>query len=228
MATATANNYHLVRLLQLVSPSLPTGAFNYSQGLETAIEAGWISDASSLNDWLEDIMKGSLAHVDVPILMRFYQASVDKDLGRIEDLCNLLLACRESRELREEEINRGRAVVSLLKGLDLLPDPAWGAILARSQLAGFCLAAATWQITVEDVAQGYVWSWLENQVLAGVKIVPLGQTAGQRILLGLSDTITEVVREGLALTDDEIGASSPALALISCFHETQYTRIYRS
>lgn len=219
---------HLLRLLQLVSPSLPTGAFSYSQGLEWAVEAGWIHNGPTLQEWLTDLAEQSMVYVDIPLLRRMYEAC---DQQRLEDLahwCSMLLACRESSELRMEEYNRGRAQTALLQSLDVPLANCWEQTLSRSQLAGFSLAASSWQIPLQEAAFGYTWAWLENQVLAGVKIIPLGQSEGQRILMHLASLIPDTVERGLTISDNEIGAASPVLALASSLHETQYTRLYRS
>jgi len=224
----TNNDGALVRLLQLVSPTLPTGSFSYSQGLEWTVESGWVRDAESLGQWLTDCLHRSMARVDIPVLRLMYAACRDQDRQRLADCCDLLLACRETKELRSEEVQRGRAMAVLLSGLGLVADDLWHETLCRSQLAGFAFAAAGWHISLQTAAIGYVWSWLENQVLAGVKIIPLGQTAGQRLLLELGDGVAGIVDQGLQLAQEEIGASSVALAMASCFHESQYTRLYRS
>jgi urease accessory protein len=218
----------LIRLLQLSSPTLPTGAFSYSQGLEWAVAAGWVHDRQSLGEWLGETMRGTVCRVDIPLLACMHQACAAADLGELDRLCDLLLACRECHELREEERQRGRAMAVLLAGLGLLSGDRWRAVLSRSQLAGFAYAAQRWGIGQGEAALGYLWSWLENQVLAGVKIIPLGQTAGQILLLELGAKIGPAVTRGLVLAEDDIGSSSPALALAGCFHESQYTRLYRS
>lgn len=230
-ATDTAMNTYdpaLIRLLQLVSPTLPTGSFSYSQGLEWAVEAGWVHDSRSLGDWLGEAMQRAVCTVDIPILRLMYQACHDRSIELLDRWCDLLLACRESHELQEEEKQRGRAMAVLLAGLSQLQDDGWQRVLSRSQLAGFAYAARRWDIDLHGAALGYLWAWLENQVLAGVKIIPLGQTAGQRLLLDLGEKIVVAVAYGMTLKEDEIGSSSPALALAGCFHETQYTRLYRS
>jgi urease accessory protein len=218
----------LIRLFQLISPGLPTGAFSYSQGLEWAVEEGWVHDRESLADWLGEVLRQGLARVDIPILGLMHQACREGDLGALDKRCDLLLACRESREFFEEEGQRGRAMAVLLAGLEMIPDNRWKQVLARSQLAGFAYAAATWGISPRLATVGYLFSWLENQVLTGVKIIPLGQTAGQQLLIELGGIIEEVARRGLSLDEDEIGGSTPALALASMRHEQQYTRLYRS
>ena len=223
----------LLRLLHLVSPCLPTGGFAYSQGLEWAVEAAWVKDKKSLESWLMEILKKSMTCVDIPIFSRLYDACYAKNINAFTCWSSMLLACRETRELRQEEKNRGRALTAVLRNLDLkrldmsgIDD--WYKVVSICQVAGFALAAFNWKIPVKEAATGYLWAWLENQVLAGVKIIPLGQTQGQQILLGLSSRVNTAVERGMALNDDDIGSSLPALAIGSSCHETQYTRLFRS
>lgn len=225
---ATTGTEPLLRLLQLVSPSLPVGAYAYSQGLEWAVEAGWVTDAESLEGWVEDLLHGSLARLDLPLLARLYRACVDADEAAMAKWSGGLLAARESAELRAEERARGRALANLLADLGLARATAWRAHLARCQAAGFACAAVAWDIDRREALAGYAWGWLENQVLAGVKLIPLGQTAGQRALQRLAPGLARAVEVGLALEDDELGACHPALAIASSLHETQYTRLFRS
>ena len=222
------SSFPLIKLLQLVSSTLPTGSFSYSQGLEWAVENGWVKDSESLTAWLTDCLARSLSGVDLPILREMYHGCSKQDWQRLEYCCDLLLACRESRELQEEERQRGRALSVLLRDLQMIPDVGCFNLLCRSQLAGFAFAAYSWQIDLTTAATGYLWAWLENQIIAGVKIIPLGQTAGQRLLLNLGELLSKIVHDGLARKNNEIGAASPALALASSLHETQYTRLYRS
>jgi urease accessory protein len=218
----------LLRLLQLVSPSLPVGAFAYSQGLEWAVEAGWVRNGDGLADWLGDLLQHGLARLDLPILVRQQRAWQAADLGAVAHWNALLLATRETAELRAEEHNRGRALATLLPGLSLeVPGGDWASV-AQTQSAGFALAAAAWAIPERDAALGYAWGWLENQVLAAVKAIPLGQTQGQQVLLRLAARIPEALDTALALHSGDIGASAPALAIASSRHETQYTRLFRS
>jgi urease accessory protein len=251
----------LLRLLQLVSPSLPVGAFAYSQGLEWAVEVGWVKDESSLEGWLSDQLLQALARVDLPVLMRMMSAAAAEDPQSMSSWIGELEALRETAELRAEEAGRGRALSDLLgllgmfdagsgpkagetllvasAGVPQLPsaasparacDPSarWRELLSRSQLAGFAFAATAWRLEPSDTLLGYGWSWAENLTLAGVKLVPLGQTAGQRILLRLAEQIPEAIAEASSLADEEIGASVPAFAIASSQHEIQYTRLFRS
>jgi len=218
----------LLRLLQLVSPALPIGAFAYSQGLEWAIEGGWVKDEADLESWLADLIQSSLIHVDLPVLARLYHACARGDAQALARWGTWLLACRETAELRAEERQRGRALAGLLADLGVPGAKRWRSLLESCQAASFALAAQADGISLRDALLGYAWSWLEGQVLAGVKLVPLGQTAGQRVQRHLAPRLPSAVETALTLVDDELGASSPALAIASSRHETQYTRLFRS
>jgi urease accessory protein len=218
----------LLRLLHLVSPTLPIGSFTYSQGIEWAVECGWVTSPADLRGWLESQLHGSITQLDIPVLQRLYQAVEQRDTERLAHWIDILNASRETSELLLEEKNRGRALTDLLIALEIPHAAEWKPLLAQSQSAAFALAAVHWQIPLQDAAGGYVWSWLENLVLSAVKIIPLGQTQGQKILHQMTPLIPAAVAQGLQVADDDIGAASPALAIASSRHETQYTRLFRS
>ncbi len=218
----------LQRLLHLASPSLPVGGFTYSQGIEWAVESGWIRNALDLEAWLADQLHASMARVDLPLLPRMQSAAGALDSARLGGLVDRLIAARETAELRLEEWNRGRALADLLVAWGLEGAADWRPLLARSQAAGFAFASAVWSLDPRQAAGAYAWSWLENLVLAAVKIVPLGQTQGQQILARLAGQVPGALDSAFGLQDHAIGASSPALAIASSGHETQYTRLYRS
>lgn len=218
----------LLRLMHLVSPSLPIGSFTYSQGIEWAVECGWISNAAELEAWLENLLHAGMTYLDLPLLQRMYQAIEQQDEAAVQYWIDYLNASRETSELLQEEKNRGRALTDLLIGLDINQAAKWKPLLAQNQAAAFALAAVHWQIPFAQAASGYLWGWLENSALSAVKIIPLGQTQGQKILHRLIPQIPEVVENALRVRDEDVGASSPALAIASSRHETQYTRLFRS
>lgn len=225
----------LLRLLQLVSPTLPVGGFTYSQGIEWASEAGWLSDAGQLTAWLGEQLQRGLARVDLPLLLRLQAAAASADERALATWIDLLLAQRETAELRAEEAQRGRALAELLAALGVIAALApahaaerWRQLLSRSQLAGFAVAAEHWRIAPTTALTGYAWAWLENLTLAAVKILPLGQTQGQRVLLDLAAEIPAAVAQAQRLATHEIGTCSAALAIASSCHEAQYTRLFRS
>lgn len=224
----TTESLAAMRLFQLISPSLPTGAFTYSQGLEWAVEEGSVKDGASLADWLTSLLVSAFQELEIPLLRRLYNASCEKNIKDFQYWSSYTVACRETRELRDEEINRGRAMAKLTRQLGFEIKEEWLAPLQQSQLAGFAYTAAGWNIHCHQAALGYTWGWLENMVMAAVKTVPLGQAAGQQCLAALSETATETVEKGLTVKDEDISGSCPAFAIASSLHETQYTRLFRS
>ncbi|WKJ89198.1 urease accessory UreF family protein [Methylomonas montana] len=218
----------LLRLLQLVSPGLPIGMYSYSQGLERAVEDGWITSAEQATDWLHGLLKNGLGVVDAPILARLYVAWNNNDMTAVEHWSAVLIAYRETAELRAEDRQTGQALARLLVNLELPEAEAWLKRPDATLATLFALAAARWQIGKADAVTGYLWGWLENQVLCAVKLVPLGQVAGQQLLKNLAGDLPTLVDRALSLNDAGIGGSCFGLALASSRHEMQYSRLFRS
>ena len=218
----------LLHLLHLASPALPVGAYSYSQGLEYAVEAQWVRDEASALDWIAGLLSHTLAHLDVPVAARLYDAWQRDDVKTVLYWSQFLLANREARELQDEDRNMGLSLARLLNDLGIADAAAWCKADSVSFLTLFTLAARRWNIALPDALHGYLWSWAENQVLSAVKLIPLGQTAGQRLLTQLIPRIAQAVGTGMALADDEIGFSAPGLAVAGALHETQYSRLFRS
>ncbi|MDF0731979.1 urease accessory protein UreF [Pseudomonas entomophila] len=218
----------LLRLLQLASPGLPVGGFTYSQGLEWAVEAGWVRDTTGFCAWQREQLHDTLGCLDWPVLARLYQACAAEDAEAFARWSRFLLANRETAELRLEERQRGSALARLLDGWQLGQAPAWRASLELSQLGGMAWLGAQWGIPLRDLALGHGFAWLEGAVMAGVKLVPFGQQAAQTLLRDLGEELPAVLDQALALDDDQLGGGLPLLAIASSRHETQYTRLFRS
>ncbi|QXI36490.1 urease accessory protein UreF [Pseudomonas xantholysinigenes] len=218
----------LLRLLQLASPGLPVGGFTYSQGLEWAVEAGWVKDAAGFASWQREQLRDTLGHLDWPVLARLYQACLAEDASAFAQWSRFLLANRETAELRLEETQRGSALARLIDGWQLGQDPAWRASLELSQLGGMAWLGAHWSIPLRQLALGHGFAWLEGAVMAGIKLVPFGQQAAQTLLRDLGAQLPAVLDQALALDDDQLGGGLPLLAIASSRHETQYTRLFRS
>ena len=218
----------LLRLLQLVSPALPVGTFAYSQGIESAVDAGWIADEASARDWMGGLLDHTLASLDLPVLARLYAAWNVDDAGAIVTWSRFLAASRGASELRTEDRQLGANLARLLDGLGVAGAGRWIASADVTYAAMFALAAVTWQIPLGDALHGFAFAWLEAQTSAAVRLVPLGQSAGQRILLELGARIPAAAARALTLADDDLGAAAPAHAIASAHHETQYSRLFRS
>lgn len=215
-------------LWRLISPMLPIGAYAYSQGLEYAVEAGWVADEAGATAWIGGVLEHTLAAVDAPILARLYRAWGQDDEAALTHWNALLRASRESFELVQEDRHLGQALARVLTELDVPRAARWCDEARASYPLLFALAAQHWNIAQEDAARGYLWAWCENQVAAAMKLVPLGQSAGQRLLSTLIPAIERVAVRSLDLDDASIGATAPGLGLASAGHETQYSRLFRS
>lgn len=228
ITTAIEPELARLRLLQLVSAALPIGMYSYSQGLEKAVEDGWLNDERQVEDWLDGLLHQGLARADAPLLARLYDAWHAGDPDRVLAWSRWLVACRETAELRFEDRQTGQALARLLAGLGIAEAEPWVHHPDTCLATSFGLAGTWFGIARPDLLSGYCWSWLENQVLCAMKLVPLGQLAGQRLLLRLAAQIPAVVADSLALGDEDIGGASPALAIASSRHEFQYSRLFRS
>jgi urease accessory protein len=214
----------LAKLLQLASPTLPVGAYSYSGGLEAAIDDGIVHDAAAAERWIGDVLEFSVARLDAPLLLQCIEAFDQKDRNKILTLNERLLASRETAELRAETVQMGYSLNRLLKDLGAGEVP----VEEPSFPAAYAYAAAQWKIEPEAALQAYLWAWLENQVMAAVKAIPLGQTDGQRILLSLGGLLPSLTAKAKKLKEQDLGNFAPGLALLSAKHETQYSRLFRS
>jgi urease accessory protein len=218
----------LVRLLQLASPTLPVGAYSYSQGLEAAVEAGIVKDAAGAERWIADVLELAVAGMEAPVAWRLLHAWGEGDREAARRWNDEFLASRETAELRAETVQMGYSLRRLAREMGIPGAQALEALDEVSFPAAFAFAAGAWGIDAADALAAYLWAWVENQVLAAVKAVPLGQTDGQRLLLALGGRIPAVVERARAVADDDLANFAPGLALLSARHETQYTRLFRS
>jgi urease accessory protein len=222
----TSNSLSTLRLLQLCSSNLPVGGFSFSQGLECAVEQGWLKTPKDIADWVATIMGESLARQELPLLLRLKQAYASKDKHAFQTWQAFLLASRESAEMYQSETVMGQAMYRLLNSLKIETEGYSGEQF--SYLAGFAIVAQHWGLSDNETLHGYLWTWLESQVAAAIKLLPMGQTDGQKILLRQSETIPQAAALATSIKDKDIGANLPSLAMASAWHETQYSRLFRS
>lgn len=218
----------LLDLLHLCSAGLPVGTYAYSQGLEWAVEARWVVDEATLSNWLAGQLQLQVACVDLPLLKCMLNALDAGQPAQALGYSQELLAWRETAELRAEERARGLALMKLLPVLGIIGADASTAEASISFAYGFALASNHWGISPTAALTGYAYSWLEAEVLAGVKLVPLGQLAGQRVLYALRRLLPDLVAHASRLPRSEIGGGLPGLSIASAAHESQYTRLFRS
>jgi urease accessory protein len=196
--------------------------------LEFAISTGWVHDTSTASDWIQGLLKNSLINLDLPVLQKLYEAWQESDTDRVRYWNNFLSANRDAFELQEEDRQLGKALARLLVDLNLeeakpFLNPPYCGFLTL-----YGLAVVRWNISLNDAAHGFLWMWAENKVLCAMKLIPLGQTDGQKILSAVIETISRVVNQGLDISDEDIGYTAPGQGIASALHETQYTRLFRS
>ena len=218
----------LTRLLQLVSPALPIGAFAYSQGLEQAVASGWVKDEASAAEWLLGLLEHTLASLDLPVLERLIDAWRADDPKRVDAWTAWLAACRPTRETRAEERQLGAGLSRALVAVGVTDAAGWEAREDVTQAAMFALATARYAIPTSAALAGYAFAWAEATTSAAVRLVPLGQSAGQRLLAAAGDEIPSAVERARALDDDELAATAPGQAIASALHEALYSRLFRS
>ncbi len=221
----------LLSLLWLASPALPVGGFSYSEGLEGAVDAGLVHDEASALAWLGDQLALTQGRSELPLLAAAHRAWSTFDLTRVAALNDWVLATRESAEARQQTMQMGRSLADWLgkrwgeepRGAQLLalrPAPSWP--------VGFALGTVLAHAPLSDSLQAFAFGWAENMVQAAVKSVPLGQSAGQRILGALAEKIPALAGAAEQIDDDHRQAFAPMLAIRSALHETQYSRLFRS
>jgi urease accessory protein len=214
----------LVRALHLASPALPVGGYAYSQGLERAIEDRLVDGESAALRWISDLLRLGLARFEAPLWLRAHAASGAGDEASFARLNAELLAARETAELRAESSQMGASLVKLFPAFGIAapaPDPI-------AYPAAFASACAGFGLDREAGLAAYLWAWAENQVLAAMKALPLGQLAGQRMLIALHATLAQALATALEMRDEDLGSAPVRFAIVSARHEFQYSRLFRS
>jgi urease accessory protein len=222
----------LLQLMWLASPALPVGGFSYSEGLEAAVDAGLVTGEAQARDWLLDQLTLSLARSDLAVMAKAFKAWTRGDLSHIIELNDWTMRTRETSEVRQQTGQMGRSMVEWLKNRGGAPDERVGQLRALDPAPAwpiaFALAAAQTGAPLREAMLSFAFGWAENMVQAALKAVPLGQSAGQRILSALSQEIPDAVDRAAQLMDSERQAFTPMLAILSSQHETQYSRLFRS
>ena len=222
----SASGAPLLRLLWLASPALPIGAYAYSRGLEYALDAGWVKDAADVTSWVLGVLSNQIVTLDAPVLARLHDAYTADLPEEVERWNGFLCAARESAETALEDRQLGISLGKVLREAGV--ERALGATSPVSYAQWFALGCVHWGVSRFDAVLGFMFAFVEGQVTAAIKLIPLGQSAGQRVLGALMSQLPGLAQRALTLSDDELGAFTPGLALASMLHETQYTRLFRS
>ncbi|WP_237716326.1 urease accessory protein UreF [Catenovulum agarivorans] len=236
MHTNAINSLKLTRLLQLCSPGLPVGGFSFSQGLEYAVETGWVTNVAECENWITTNLQASIGTTDL-IIIRLVLQSLNQttDYAEVVELNQLAIASRESHELRLADVAMGRALLRVLTQQNTEFNAEQQSLLAQMQewqdisfASAFAVACYCWQLEQQLALTGFCWMFIENQVAAATKLVPLGQTQAQNLMFSLSELVDEVIADANSRQRSQIGNSLPSVAMASAWHETQYSRLFRS
>ena len=220
----------LYRLTSWLSPAFPVGAYAYSHGLEHAVEAGLVSDRSGLEDWLRGIVLYGSCQVDAVLFRNAWQAGHARNRGRLRELAEIAAAFRGTRELALESGAQGEAFLSTV-------ERAWNGgnrtpLTDGDVPAAYCVAAGsvcgTDGIPLEPALQTYIQAFGANLVSAGVRLIPLGQSDGQRVLAGLEPVVLDAARRSMGTALEDMGTMTPVVDWTSMKHKTQHTRLFRS
>jgi urease accessory protein len=227
------NPDELCRALHLASPALPIGSFSYSQGLETAVELGIVRTEEAALKWIADGLTEIVGRCDAPVVAFVYRAcqaqpSADSR-AQIAYWNSWFLCSRESMELRRETEQMGWSLLQLANALNWIqptsparqPDPI-------AFPTAFALSAAALKLSETTTLTAFCFSWLETQVAAAMKLVPLGQAGGHRILTRCRSHVANVVSSAANIAPDEVSSWAPMLGIFSARHESQYSRLFRS
>ena len=218
----------LPQLLRLASPMLPVGAYAYSQGMEWAVDEGTVGDEDSALAWITDLLRFNVGTLEAPVWRRLYQAWQDRDVESARHWNERFIAIRETAEFRAETLQMGGALKAVLDATREIDTGLLDQIESPAFPTAFSFAAHGLGVPLRGGLTGYLWAWGENQVSAAMKLVPLGQSSGQRILVKLIALLPEITDNALGMQEEGLSNFSPALAIASSRHETQYTRLFRS
>ncbi len=226
---SAASSASLAYLLQLASPALPVGGYTYSEGLETLVQQGSLTTVAEFENWLTQDLQTGAVRLDAVAIARLHTAVTAGQHSAIAQWNQWLSALRDTEEVRLQSWQMGRSLVRLMQELEPTLTPIFKTCGDRTNFAtAFAIAAAHWQIPVQSALLGYLHSWLTTAINAGVKLIPLGQTAGQRLLMQLYPVLHETVETAQSLPDESLYACNWGWAIASMQHETLYTRLFRS
>jgi urease accessory protein len=232
MGTAMSDNGGaLYRLMAWLSPAYPIGAFSYSSGIEWAVEAGDIKDAASLQAWLGVMLRDGSGFCDAVLFAHAHRAAAAEDDKALRAVAELAAAFAPSKERHLETTAQGAAFIEASRAawscsaLDRLAS-AWTGPVTYPVAVG--VTAAGHGIALAPALHAFLHAVTANLISAGVRLVPLGQSDGQRVLAALEPVVEATAARALVTPLEEVGSAALRADLASLLHETQYTRLFRS
>ncbi len=229
--TAMTDMTTLLRLLTWTSPSFPIGAFSYSHGLEWAVETGDVRDAETLFDFVSDVTTFGTAQMDAVLLALAHRAATARDISLMTEVTELAAVYGATKELRQETLLQGRAFFDTAREVWPCDAVTWFDKNRSGDIAypiAVGVAAGGHHLALDQTVSAYLHAFGANLVSAGVRLIPLGQTDGQRVLARLEPLTETIAEKAIATPLYRMGASAFMVDLASMKHETQYTRLFRS
>jgi urease accessory protein len=221
----------LYRLMTWLSPAFPVGGFSYSSGIEWAVEAGDIVDATTLADWLDAMLGDGAGFCDATFLVQTFRAAEAGDEARLREIAELAAAFVPSRERQLETAAQGRAFIDIARaawdadGLDAMVAACAGRLVYPVAVG---VVAASHGVPLEPTLHAFLHALVSNWISAASRLIPLGQTDSQRVLASLESAVSATATRALGATLDDLGSATFRADLASLRHETQYTRLFRS
>ncbi len=221
----------LYRLMTWLSPAFPVGAFSYSSGIEWAVEAGDITDAASLQDWLAAMLTDGSGFCDGVFLAQAHRAVAADNDRALRELAELAAAFVPSRERQLETTTQGRAFIEIARAAwdcDGLAQTIAQCESAIVYPVAVGIVSAAHAIPLEPALHAFLHAVVSNWISAGSRLVPLGQTDSQRVLAALEPSVSETAKRAINAKLDDLGSATFRADLAGLRHETQYTRLFRS
>jgi urease accessory protein len=234
MVTTMVEPRSLLRLQSWLSPAFPSGSYSYSHGLEAAVESTRIHDRQSLVDWLDADLRYGTARNDAIVFVEAWHCAVDHRHARLVEIAELAAVFRGTSEFALEASQQGTSCLATLR--EVWPDPAIDSLSRMLRQGGIqpvlpvvvAVRSGAEGVPVEVALRAFLHGFVSNLVSAGVRLIPLGQTDGQRAVAALEDAVLDVSEHAMTASIDDLGSAAVMVDLASMSHETQYTRLFRS
>ncbi len=216
------------------SPSFPVGSYTYSHGLEYAVEAGYVTDAASLKDWVGHIIGFGTGFLDAVIVAEIWNAIANKDNAAFMAIAERSAANRATREMALESNAQGTAFIDAIgASWHVVGFEDWRSRLKLRNIpltypVAVGITAALHSVAQEQIVLAYLHGTVSNLVSAAMRLIPLGQSAGQTVIASLEPAIIDTQQRALETRLENTGTAAPMVDWTSMRHESQYTRLFRS
>ncbi len=224
------NNHQIMRVFRLASSTLPIGAFSYSQGLEWEIENRNVRDPKELLSWLRALMFNNQMRFELPIAASLFTAWGEENLEKIDYLNSFYFASKDCSELRDETLQMGQSLKDIFNKTGEFPNSnfIFNKVKNLSYPTVLTYALSQWKVDIKQVLNLLLWTWLENQVIVAIKLIPIGHSAGQKIFFELEADFEKAINQALETDQSDWSNFHPMQSMACAKHQFQYSRMFRS